>query len=57
MKPRIAIIAAEFNPGIVDPMVQAAQDELQVRGATVSNIVRVPGVMKFSCCRFIAQEG
>lgn len=40
---KIAIVAADFNRSIVDPMVAAALEEAQARGATVVTEVRVPG--------------
>jgi 6,7-dimethyl-8-ribityllumazine synthase len=40
---RIAIVAAEFNRAIVDPMVAAALDEARLVDATVEREVRVPG--------------
>lgn len=43
MTHRISIIAAQFNPAIVDPMVLAAQESLQAAGAHIQDIVRVPG--------------
>ncbi|MEK7499857.1 MAG: 6,7-dimethyl-8-ribityllumazine synthase, partial [Patescibacteria group bacterium] len=43
MTPRISIIAAQFNPEIVEPMVSAAKETLEKSGATVGDIVRVPG--------------
>lgn len=39
----IGIIAAEFNPEIVEPMVEAAQQELESAGVLVAHVVRVPG--------------
>lgn len=43
MKPNISIIAAQFNPEIVEPMVQAAQEALRAVGVTVGDTIRVPG--------------
>ena len=43
MAPTIGIIAAEFNPEIVEPMVEAAQQELEAAGISVDHIIRVPG--------------
>lgn len=43
MTPSISIVAAQFNPAIVEPMVQAANEALLAGGATVKDIVRVPG--------------
>lgn len=40
---KIAIIAAEFNRGIIDPMVAAAHEEAATLGITVEREVRVPG--------------
>lgn len=41
--PRISIIAAQFNPEIVEPMITVAQETLLKEGALVNDIVRVPG--------------
>ncbi len=43
MAHQIGIIAADFNRDIIDPMIQAAQEELQASGAAVDRIIRVPG--------------
>jgi 6,7-dimethyl-8-ribityllumazine synthase len=40
---RIAIVAAEFNRAILDPMVAFARDEAAVLGLSVEREVRVPG--------------
>jgi 6,7-dimethyl-8-ribityllumazine synthase len=43
MKPRIAILAAEFARAIVDVMVEEAKAEASDGGAVVAEVVRVPG--------------
>lgn len=43
MKPRCAILAAEFARDIVDVMVEEAKDEAAALGADVAEVVRVPG--------------
>lgn len=40
---RVAIVAADFNRQIVDPMIDAATAELSAAGAAVSRLVRVTG--------------
>ena len=40
---KIAIVAAEFNRGVIDPMVAAAHEEATALGITVEREVRVPG--------------
>lgn len=40
---RFAIIAAEYNKDIVEPMIDAARAELSSAGAIVDGITRVPG--------------
>ena len=40
---RAAIIATDFNKDIVDPMIEAAQDELKQSSGHVAQVVRVPG--------------
>jgi 6,7-dimethyl-8-ribityllumazine synthase len=40
---RIAIIAAEFNRSIVDPMLDATHDEARKLGIAIAREVRVPG--------------
>jgi 6,7-dimethyl-8-ribityllumazine synthase len=40
---RIAIVAAEFNRAILDPMVAAARDEAEKLEVTIEREVRVPG--------------
>jgi 6,7-dimethyl-8-ribityllumazine synthase len=40
---RIAIVAAEFNPGIVNHMVRAATEEAAQALVEVAEVVRVPG--------------
>lgn len=42
-KPQIAIVAAAFNPGIVDPMVSAAQEEAGLAGAGIAQTLKVSG--------------
>ena len=41
--PRIAIVAAAFNPSIIDPMIAAARDEAARLELTVERELRVPG--------------
>jgi len=43
MTPRISIVAAQFNAEIVEPMIEEAEKVLRAGGATVQDIVRVPG--------------
>lgn len=43
MKPRCAILAAEFARAIVDVMVDEAKLEATAGGAEVASVVRVPG--------------
>ena len=43
MSVRIALLVAEFNRAIIDPMVAAAEDEAKKNGATVVATARVPG--------------
>ncbi len=43
MKPRCAILAAEFAREIVDVMVEEASREAADRGVVVAKLVRVPG--------------
>lgn len=40
---KIAIVAADFNRSIVDPMVAAAHEEATALGMTVGTEIRVPG--------------
>ncbi len=43
-KPRLAIVAAEFNRPLVDVMIASALDEAKVHGAAVAlPVARVPG--------------
>ena len=42
-KPRVVILAAEFNRALVDEMVQAAEAELRVLNGVLKETVRVPG--------------
>jgi 6,7-dimethyl-8-ribityllumazine synthase len=41
--PRVAIVAAEFNASIVEPMIAGATDEIALLGATLGPVVRIPG--------------
>ncbi|MDA1169148.1 MAG: 6,7-dimethyl-8-ribityllumazine synthase [bacterium] len=43
MAPRISIIAAQFNPEIVEPMILVAQETLLKEGVQIIDIIRVPG--------------
>lgn len=43
MSARVAIIAADFNKAIVDPMIETAQAELAIAGATLDRVLRVAG--------------
>lgn len=40
---RIAIVAAEFNPGIINHMIKAATEEAAYAQVEVAELVRVPG--------------
>lgn len=40
---KLAIVAAEFNRNVIDPMVAAAREEATAVGFTVEREVRVPG--------------
>ena len=40
---RIAVVAADFNKGIVEPMIEAALAELSAAGATMAGLHRVAG--------------
>ena len=43
MNPKIIIIAAAFNEGIVGAMIRAAEDEVQKECGEVESVLRVPG--------------
>ncbi|MCX5742082.1 MAG: 6,7-dimethyl-8-ribityllumazine synthase, partial [Proteobacteria bacterium] len=43
---KIAIVAAEFNRSIVDPMVLAACEEAALLGLTIEREIRVPGAFE-----------
>src|SRR4051812_7738580 len=40
---RVAIIAADFNKEIVEPMIETARAELASAGAEITDVIRVPG--------------
>ena len=40
---RVVIVAAEFNKELVDAMIDAARNELDISGAVLVRTVRVPG--------------
>ena len=40
---RLIVIAADFNQAIVGPMIEAACQEMQSSGATLGDVVTVPG--------------
>jgi 6,7-dimethyl-8-ribityllumazine synthase len=42
-KPRLAIVAAEFNRPLIDAMIRGAESEAKDRGADVTHAVLVPG--------------
>ncbi len=42
-QPTIAIIAANFNKDIVEPMIATATEEAVARGAIVAKVLRIPG--------------
>lgn len=39
----VAIVAAYFNPSIVEPMIISARQALEVQGAVVDYLIKVPG--------------
>ncbi len=43
MPMRLAIVAADFNKDIVGAMIDAARQEIQAAGASLGNVLTVPG--------------
>ena len=57
-QPRLAIIAARYNPALVDPLLEQARHTLARAGVTRVTIERVPGsyeipvvAMRLACSR------
>ncbi len=43
MSAAVAVVAADFNKAVVDPMVETARAQIAAAGARLVNLVRVPG--------------
>lgn len=43
MSARLAVVVADYNRAIVDVMVASAEAEAKELGATIQNVIRVPG--------------